>query len=88
MPPRKRTQKRTKPDEVWTTEQVADYCNIKPSGVSNKMNRLDVPVHDREPGRGGRNRYLAHLVREKVDAAPGKGNRTPRKAEPQRDTKG
>ena len=65
--------------EVWTTAQVAEYCKIKDSVVSNRMKRLGVPVHDREPGRGGRNRYLAGLVRAAVDAAPGKGNRTPRK---------
>jgi hypothetical protein len=65
--------------EVWTTRQVAEYCGIKDTAVSNKMRRLDVPVHDREPGRGGRNRYLARLVRAAVDAAPGPGNRTPRK---------
>lgn len=66
--------------EVWTTDQVAEHCGIKPTVVSNKMNRLGVPVYDREPGRGGKNRYLADLVRAKVAAAPGKGNRTPRKA--------
>lgn len=65
--------------EVWTTDQVAEHCGIAPQSVSNKMNRLGVPVHDREVGRGGRNRYLASLVQEKVAAAPGKGNRTPRK---------
>lgn len=66
-------------DEIWTTAEVAKYCGIKDTVVSNRMIRLGVPVHDREPGRGGRNRYLAHLVRAEVDAAPGKGNRTPRK---------
>lgn len=65
--------------EVWTTDQVAEHCGIKPTVVSNRMIRLGVPVYDREPGRGGRNRYLAALVRAAVDAAPGKGNRTPRK---------
>jgi hypothetical protein len=65
--------------QVWTTDQVAEHCGIAPQSVSNKMARLGVPVHDREPGRGGRNRYLARLVRAKVAAAPGKGNRTPRK---------
>jgi hypothetical protein len=68
--------------EVWTTAQVAEYCHIKDTVVSNRMIRLGVPVHDREPGRGGRNRYLADLVRDKVAAAPGKGNRTPRKPTP------
>lgn len=66
--------------EIWTTDQVAEHCGVKPSVVSNKMLRLGVPVHDREPGRGGRNRYLAAQVRAAVAAAPGKGNRTPRKA--------
>lgn len=67
-------------DEVWTTDQVAEHCGVKPSVVSNKMLRLGVPVHDREPGRAGKNRYRADLVRAAVAAAPGKGNRTPRKA--------
>lgn len=66
--------------EVWTTDQVAEHCGISAASVSNKMNRIGVPVLDREPGRGGKNRYLADLVRAKVAAAPGKGNRTPRKA--------
>lgn len=66
--------------EVWTTDQVAEHCGIKSTVVSNKMNRLGVPVLDREPGRGGKNRYDADLVRAAVAAAPGKGNRTPRKA--------
>ncbi len=65
--------------EVWTTDQVAEHCGIKDTVVSNRMIRLGVPVHDREPGRGGRNRYLADLVRTATSAAPGKGNRTPRK---------
>lgn len=68
--------------DIWTTDQVAEHCGIKPTVVSNRMIRLGVPVHDREPGRGGRNRYLADLVRAAVDAAPGKGNRTPRKPLP------
>lgn len=68
------------PDEIWTTAKVAEYCGIKDTVVSNRMIRLGVPVYDREPGRAGRNRYLADLVRAAVDAAPGKGNRTPRKA--------
>lgn len=65
--------------EVWNTDRVAEYCGIKPSVVSNRMNRLGVPVHDREPGRTGRNRYLAHLVREASATAPGKGWHGPRK---------
>lgn len=64
--------------DVWTTDQVAAHCGIKATVVSNRMIRLGVPVYDREPGRSGRNRYLAHLVREAVANAPGKGNRTPR----------
>jgi hypothetical protein len=66
-------------NEVWTTQQVAEHCGIKDTVVSNRMIRLGVPVHDREPGRAGRNRYLAHLVQAAVASAPGKGNRTPRK---------
>ena len=65
--------------EVWTTAQVAEYCGIKDTVVSNRMSRLGVPVHDREPGRGGRNRYKAALVQAAVAAAPGKGHGTPRK---------
>jgi hypothetical protein len=64
--------------EVWTTDEVAAYCGISPASVSNKMIRLGVSPYDREPGRNGRNRYLAEVVRAACDAAPGKGNRTPR----------
>ncbi|ANZ35271.1 hypothetical protein BBK82_03450 [Lentzea guizhouensis] len=68
--------------EVWTTPEVAKFCGIKDTVVSNRMIRLGVPVYDREPGRAGRNRYLANLVRDAVAKAPGKGNRTPRKPAP------
>jgi hypothetical protein len=65
--------------EVWTTGQVAAHCGIEPQSVSNRMSRLGVPVYDREPGRGGRNRYDADLVKAAVARATGKGHGTPRK---------
>ena len=67
---------------IWTTAQVAEYCGIKPGSVYRRMERHGVPVHDREPGRGGANRYREDLVRASVAAAPGSGNRTPRKPAP------
>ncbi|HEY3478576.1 MAG TPA: hypothetical protein VGL02_06695 [Streptomyces sp.] len=67
-------------DEVWTTEQVAAYLDIPTSSVRKYMTRWGVTAHDRAPGKGGANRYLADQVRAAKAAAPGKGNRTPRKA--------
>lgn len=66
--------------EIWTTDQVAEYCGIKPASVRKAMARWGVPVHDREVGRGGQNRYPADAVRAAASAAPGSGNRTPRRS--------
>lgn len=65
--------------ELWTTEQVAEHFGIDPTSVRKTMSRRGVEVYDREPGKGGQNRYLAEPVREAKKQAPGKGNRTPRK---------
>ena len=65
--------------EVWTTEEVAAHCGITPTSVRKTMRRWGVEPHDRAPGVGGANRYLADAVRTAAAAAPGKGNRTPRK---------
>ncbi|MBP2341136.1 hypothetical protein JOF41_007390 [Saccharothrix coeruleofusca] len=65
--------------EVWTTEEVADHCGIKASSVRETMRRWGIEPYDRIPGRGGANRYPAAEVRAAKQAAPGKGNRTPRK---------
>lgn len=68
-----------KATEVWTTDQVAKHCGIDSTSVRKTMSRWGVAVHDREPGKGGQNRYLADAVRAAKQKAPGKGNRTPRK---------
>lgn len=65
--------------EVWTTGQVAEHCGIDAKNVRKYMDRWGVPSVGREPGRGGANIYSAKAVRAAKEAAPGKGNRTPRK---------
>ncbi len=65
--------------EVWTTEQVAEHCGIAPANVRKAMSRWNIPAIGREPGRGGANLYSAKAVRAAKEAAPGKGNRAPRK---------
>lgn len=66
--------------EVWTTEKVAAYCGIKPESVRKTMRRWGIEPVDRAIGLGGAYRYPADAVKAKKAAAPGKGNRTPRKA--------
>jgi len=65
--------------EVWTTAQVAEHCGIDATDVRKYMTRWGVPSLGRAAGRGGANLYPAKAVRAAKDAAPGKGNRTPRK---------
>jgi hypothetical protein len=66
--------------EVWTTEEVAAYCGIKPESVRKTMARWGIRPHDRATGLGGAYRYPAESVKAKKAAAPGKGNREPRKS--------
>jgi hypothetical protein len=65
--------------EVWTTEEVAEHCDISPSSVRKTMTRWGVDVYDRAPGKAGANRYLAEQVRAAAAAAPGKGHRALRR---------
>lgn len=66
--------------EVWTTTEVAAYCGIKPGSVRKTMARWGIEPHDRATGLGGAYRYPVEAVKAKKATAPGKGNRTPRKA--------
>lgn len=65
--------------EVWTVREVAAHCGIAPGSVRNTMIRLGIQPVDQH-GPGGGNRYPADEVRRARAAAPGKGNRTPRKS--------
>lgn len=62
--------------DVWTTDQVAEFLGIPARNVRKQLARWGVQVYDREPGRGGANRYLAEHVRTAKANAPGKGWRT------------
>jgi hypothetical protein len=64
--------------EIWTTDEVAAHCGIAATSVRKTMSRWSVTPIDREPGRRGQSRYRAEDVRAAKEAAPGKGNRTPR----------
>jgi hypothetical protein len=58
--------------EVWTTVQVGEYLGVAPTSVRKQMERWGVEVHDREPGKGGANRYRADDVRAARERAPGR----------------
>lgn len=65
--------------EVWTARQVAEHCGIATRSVRNTMLRLGVEPIPGTYGPGGALCYRADDVRQARAAAPGKGNRTPRK---------
>ena len=67
-------------EPLWDKHDVAAYVQIKVSGVPNWIKRRGVPVAGRaDPERGGvANLYRPADVRAARDAAPGKGNRTPK----------
>lgn len=58
--------------EVWTTDQAAEHLGIPARNVRKQLARWGVQPHDREPGRGGANRYLAADVRDAKANARGK----------------
>lgn len=64
---------------MWTTEQVAEFLGIPARNVRKQLSRWGVGVHDREPGKGGANRYLAEAVKEAKAKAPGRAWRASEK---------
>lgn len=69
-------------EPLWDKHDVADYAGISVSGVKNWIKRRAVPVAGHTDPERGRvsNLYRPADVRAAKDSAPGKGNRTPRKA--------
>lgn len=69
-------------EPLWDKHDVAAYAGIEVSTVKNWIKRRNVPVAGHtEPERGRvSNLYRPADVRAAKDSAPGKGNRTPRKA--------
>lgn len=62
--------------ELWTTTEVADRYGIKVESVPSSMRRLGVPVHSREAGRKGQNKYDAALVCAAREKMAGQGFRS------------
>lgn len=69
-------------EPLWDKHDVAEFAEIEVSTVKNWIKRRSVPVAGHtEPERGRvSNLYRPADVRAAKDSAPGKGNRTPRKA--------
>lgn len=67
--------------ELWNRRQVADFLGVSLSGAAKWLTRHAVPVAGHAPPeRGGvSSLYREADVRAAKAAAPGKGNRTPRK---------
>lgn len=69
-------------ESLWTKHDVATFAGVEVATVPNWIKRRGVPVAGHtEPVRGRvSNLYRPADVRAAKDSAPGKGNRTPRKA--------
>lgn len=69
-------------DDLWDRHQVAEFLGLSPGSAKAWLWRNSVPVAGHGPPDRGRvaNLYRPADVRAAQAAAPGKGNRTPRKA--------
>jgi hypothetical protein len=63
--------------ELWTTDQAAEHCGVKPSTWRYYRTRLNAPAPvSSQPGRGGQDLYDADAVREWQANRAGRGART------------
>lgn len=68
-------------DSLWAVDEIAEYLGIRRTSVRGWIRRHQVPVAGYSAPHQGRvaSLYRPEDVRAAAEAAPGSGNRTPRR---------